>query len=337
MTSVPPITVLLPLYQHGDTVGDALVSMQAQTLTEISIHVLDDGSTDDGPDIVAAAAALDPRVRLFRYPHRGIVATLQDGLSTVRSPFAARMDADDISAPERLEHQLAALVASPTTAAMDCQVHIAESGITGAGMRQYVEWANRLLSWEALRGALFEESPMIHPASLMRTEAVREVGGYLEGEGPEDYSLWLRLVGAGWRLGKVPQYLFTWSDPPGRLTRVDPRCSLRALMGLKVKMLPDLVPGVRDGVQVWGAGPTGRRLMQRLRQAGIPVVRIFDIDPRLLGRELHGAPVTSLYEFPSHSSPICLIALGQRKAKALAKDFLVQQGMVSWEHYLFFS
>lgn len=337
MIPVPLVTVLLPLYQHGPTIGAALASMQAQTMAELAIHVLDDGSTDHGPEVVSAAAGDDPRIRLFRFPHRGIVATLREGMASVESPFMARMDADDLSSPLRLVRQLDALAAAPELAAVDCQVRLAGSEVTGAGMQQYVDWANGLLDWVALRDALFEESPLVHPATLVRTEAVRGVGGYLEGEGPEDYSLWLRLVGAGWQLGKVPEFLFTWADPPGRLTRTDPRCSLKAIMGLKVRMLPELVPAVRNGVQVWGGGPTGRRLMRRLQGAGIPIHRIFDIDPKLIGRELHGAPVLSLYDLPQHRRPVCLIALGQRRAKRLAREFLSQHDLQSWEHFLFVS
>jgi glycosyltransferase involved in cell wall biosynthesis len=337
LTSTPLVTVLLPLYQHGYSVGAALASIQAQSVGDMAIFVLDDGSSDEGPARVAAAATLDERIRLFRFPHRGIVATLSEGLAAVQSPFVARMDADDLAAPLRLERQLEMLNLAPEMAAVDCQVEIAHSEVTGAGMRQYVKWVNSLTEWTVLRDALFEESPLVHPAALMRTDAVRAVGGYVEGDGPEDYSLWLRLVGGGWRLGKVAERLFTWADPPDRLTRNDPRCSLNAIMDLKVRMLPELLPEVRDGVQVWGAGPTGRRLMKRLRSAGIEVMRIYDIDPNLIGKELHGAPIFSLYDFPAHSSPICLVALGQRKAKALVADFLRQNQLVAWQHFLFFS
>ena len=334
---VPPVTVLLPLYQHGDTIGAALASMLAQTYTDLAIHVLDDGSTDQGPQVVADVAAGDPRVRLFRFDHRGIVVTLESGLAAVRSPFVARMDADDYSAPRRLEMQMAAMAADPQLAAVDCQVELGGCQITGGGMRQYVDWVNGLLSWGSLRDALFEEAPLVHPATVLRTEALREVGGYQESAGPEDYSLWLRLVGAGWRLGKVPETLFTWADSPGRLTRVDPRCTREAQLALKVRMLPELVPGVRAGVQVWGAGPTGRRLMRQLAAAGIPIVRIYDFAKRLLGRELFGAPVVSLYDLPAHPSPICLVALGRRPAKERVREFMGHHQLKCWEHFLFVS
>ena len=337
MTAAPSVTVLLPLFEHGDTIGDALASIQKQTFADLAIHVLDDGSTDCGPEVVLAAAARDPRVRLTRYEHRGIVATLEAGLATVQSAFVARMDADDHSAPHRLERQLAVMAADPGLAAVDCQVELGPCEITGGGMRQYVEWVNGLLEWESLRDALFEEAPLVHPATLMRTAAVRGVGGYQVGPGPEDYSLWLRLVGDGWRLGKVPEFLFTWRDGPGRLTRTDPRCSRDAIMELKVRMIPELLPTVRSGVQIWGAGPTGRRLMRRLVAAGIPIVRVYDLAPRLIGRELFGAPVVSLHEFPRNPTPICLVALGRRAGKAQTRDFMRQHQLNSWEHFLFVS
>ncbi len=337
MADVPLITVLMPLYEHGDSVGSALQSMLKQTVGRLQVVVVDDGSTDGGPEIVAGVAEQDARVTLIRRSHQGIVAALQAGLDRIVTPYVARMDADDWSAPERLARQLELLTSEPSLAAVDCQVALAAGPTTGYGMKRYVSWVNGHGDWNAMRNHLLEESPLVHPASLMRTEALRAVGGYVDGPWPEDYALWLRLVAAGYRLGKVQETLFTWSDPPQRLTRTDGRCTAEAHLALKVAILPRLLPEVRAGVQIWGAGPTGRAWHHRLLEAGIPVLRIFDVKAGLIGTERHGAVVHSVDDLPRHPRPICLIALGQPKAKALTLQFLTEHGLKPWEHYLFVS
>jgi glycosyltransferase involved in cell wall biosynthesis len=335
MAERPELSVLMPLYQNGGTVVRAAESILGQTCRSLELVVVDDGSTDDGPGRVGELAARDSRVRLVRRPHEGIVAALNHGLEACRAPWIARMDADDWSHPERLEAELALLRSDPRLAAVDCRVDLEASAVTGRGMHDYIGWLNGLSGWEGIRNGLFEEAPLVHPATLLRRTAVEAVGGYVQAEEPEDYSLWLRLVEAGWRLGKVERTLFRWADLPGRLTRTDPRCAPRALATLKARMLIRVRPDLRKGVQVWGAGPTGRRFMGHLRRAGVPIARIFDIDPRLIGRDLHGAPIHHHEELPRFRDLPCLVALGQRKAKALATGWLRDYGFTAWSDYLF--
>ncbi len=337
MVDDPLVTVLMPLYEHGDTVARAVRSMLGQSLENLRVLVVDDGSTDDGARQVAQLAARDSRLALLRRSHEGIVATLQAGLERVKTPFVARMDADDWSAPDRLALQLELLASDPGLAAVDCQVELAPGATTGYGMKHYVSWVNSQCDWPTIHAHLLEESPLIHPATLLRLEAVRAVGGYVDGPWPEDYSLWLRLVAAGYRLGKVPRPLFTWSDSPGRLTRTDRRCTQESHARLKVAMLPELMPTVRSGVQIWGAGPSGRRLQRSLQEAGIPVLRIYDVRAGLIGSQRDGVPIHSVYDYPRFTAPICLVALGQPRAKALTMQFLRDHGLQPWEHFLFVS
>jgi len=327
----------MPVYNLRTLVAQALESITTQSVTDLEVIVVDDGSTDGGGEVLARAAAGDPRVRVLTRPHQGIVAAMNAGLAASSAPFVARMDGDDISHPRRLERQLALLAESPSVGAMDCRVELAAGPTTGRGMREYVDWLNSLTTWDDLRRALFVESPLAHPAVTMRREALEAAGGYRESEGPEDYSLWLRMVEAGYLLAKLPEVLFVWRDLPQRLTRTSPRYSEQQMAALKAHHLPRLVPRVRQGIQVWGAGRTGRRFMKHARQEGLDIVRIFDIDPRKLGRNLHGASILPLEMLVEHRELLTLVALGTRRAKGVVARWMAEHGFAEEEDFIYVS
>jgi hypothetical protein len=333
----PVVSVVLPLFNHGEHVCAAVASMLAQTVRESEVIVIDDGSTDGGLARLRSAFGGEERLRLATIPHSGIVPAINRGIAMARGLFIARMDADDLATPDRLQVQLEVMASNSRIGAIDCLVEIGAGPATGMGMREHVDWLNSLASWERIRAELFVESPLVHPAVVMRRAALAQAGGYLDVEGPEDYSLWLRMVRAGWQLGKAPKTCLVWRDLPGRLTRQSERYSPGRILDLKLEHLPSIHPCVREGVQVWGAGPTGRRLVRGLARSGIPLVRLFDIDPAKWGRTVSGAPVRPLDELPQHLSRMTLIALGTRKAKAQVKEWCRAKGLVEGEQVLFVS
>lgn len=320
---MPRVSVIMPMYNHGHCCARAVRSILEQTLDDLELVVVDDGSTDNSAGVAESAGRGDCRLVVLSAEHRGIVGALNHGLAHTSGALIARMDADDVSRPGRLAAQVEMLEADDTLAAVDCRVELAESPATGEGMRRHIQWVNSLSDWQAIRRALFVESPLVHPAVLMRREAFAQAGGYLNRPGPEDYSLWLRMVEAGWKLGKVRGRLFTWSDPPERLTRTHSDYSAQAMFALKAAMLPRIYPRCREGAQVWGAGQAGRRLHTALDREGISVIRYFDIDPRKVGRRLRGVPVLGLDALVQHRGHLTLVAIGVREARKLVRRWAV--------------
>ncbi len=103
---MPAVSVLLPVRDAATTLAACLDSLAAQTLADHEVVAVDDGSTDGSGERLAARAAKDPRVRVFRTPPRGLVPALSLALAEARAPLVARMDADDVAHPPRLEAQV---------------------------------------------------------------------------------------------------------------------------------------------------------------------------------------------------------------------------------------
>lgn len=107
LTPVSPLVdILMPVHNSALFVAEAIESVRAQTETSWRLLILDDGSTDDTVAIANEFAARDPRIEIFRYPKRGLVLTLNDGLALCKAPYIARQDGDDISFPNRFEIEL---------------------------------------------------------------------------------------------------------------------------------------------------------------------------------------------------------------------------------------
>lgn len=103
------VSVIVPLYNAARFIAEALASIRSQTVPAAEVIVVDDGSTDEGPGIVAAAAG----VRLVRKPHSGIGDTVSAGVAIAGGDLIAFLDADDRWLPEKTALQIAALDRDP--------------------------------------------------------------------------------------------------------------------------------------------------------------------------------------------------------------------------------
>ena len=203
-TEIPKVSVVMPVFNNGEWLAEAISSVRAQSLREFELIVIDDGSTDQTELIIAKTARDDARIRTARYDHRGIAAALNAGIALARSPVIARMDGDDIADPDRLRKQLAFLEAHPSVAAVGSWAHVVdERGRRTGELRPETESS-------VLRSLLPKTNPFVHSSMMLSTEVVRGVGGYRAGlEGAEDYDLWLRISEQA-QLANLPEFLLSY-------------------------------------------------------------------------------------------------------------------------------
>jgi glycosyltransferase involved in cell wall biosynthesis len=160
---------------------EAVESVLEQTLSDLELIVIDDGSTDDTPGLLVELVRRDARVRVVTQAPGGLTAALNAGCALVSAPYIARLDADDVALPDRLERQVAYLDAHP------------EVALLGGGI-VLVDEAGREIDREPGRAApdLTQRNELVHATVVMRTEVFRALGGYRLDQS-EDYDLWLRL------------------------------------------------------------------------------------------------------------------------------------------------
>ena len=209
------VSLVIPTFNHARLLGEAIDSALAQTLGGVDVIVVDDGSTDDTPTVLARYAG---RIRVLPQSNQGLAAARNAGLATARGTYVAFLDADDVLAPAKLAEQVAVLERAPTVGWTYCDVLI-ETVATGARVTASERFGYRS---RALDGWLFPE--LIHGnfipaiAPLVRRTALDVVGGFDERlTALEDWDLWLRLALSA-EARYSPAVLATYRVRPGGMS-----------------------------------------------------------------------------------------------------------------------
>ncbi len=341
----PRVSVLMPVHNAAGTLPETLQSIAAQSLADFEVVAVDDGSDDDSAEILAAWSRADGRIRPIRLDRVGLVKALNYGLSQCRGVWIARMDADDRMHADRLRRQADLLTSRSDISVAGSLVEIFADGALGEGMgalgegmKVYEAWLNALVEPRDIAREIFIESPIAHPSAMVRRDELLALGGYRDAGWPEDYDLWLRYHAAGRRFAKVPEVLLYWRDHADRLTRTDARYSVENFLRVKAHFLVNGPLKDRDGLIVWGAGQTGRRLTRHIVREGRPVDAFVDISPRKIGGYLREAPVIGPAELSSawtrYRQPMLVAAVSSRGARKLIRQALAEMGLVEVEDFL---
>ncbi len=187
------ISVLMPVYNAEKYIAAAVNSILNQTFTNFEFIIINDGSTDNTSFILDEYARQDARIRLVSRENKGLVATLNEGIAIAKAPLIARMDADDIALPNRLEVQKEFMDNHPGAVCVGSKAHV----IDNHG-RYLIDTKPKLSHEDIVLSALQGVSPITHPTALIRAEAMAKVGGYkFENYPAEDLALWIDLSECG--------------------------------------------------------------------------------------------------------------------------------------------
>ena len=333
----PEASILLPVHNAEATLSAALKSLLRQTFSNFEIIAVDDGSTDGSLKVLESLAARDARVRVIHLAERGgIVNALNAGLSEACAELIARMDADDISHPRRLELQLGYMRQDENCALLGSAVRLFPRPRLMGGMLHYEKWVNSVATPGEIARDLFIESPFPHPSVMFRRDAVLSLGGYRDMGWPEDYDLWLRMARAGMGMAKLPETLLFWREGENRLSRAHGMYSPENFRRLKAAFLRDWrLAGARK-LQLWGAGRDGKTWAKLLMQTGFEVVQFIDIDKKKVGgRACGGIPVVWPADIIPGMPVLC--AVGIKGAREQIRDYLTAEGFKEPEEFFFLS
>lgn len=209
----PFVSVILSVYNAEKYLKLAIDSLLKQTLKNIEIIVIDDGSNDGSGNILNAYLQ-DNRFRLVRQTNHGLVYSLNKGVTMARSEYVARMDADDISLPSRLEIEYEHMVRKENIGLV-------------SGYFAYIDEATSLPTGTIitaptksidLRRSLYISNPFAHGCTMFRKAAFKDAGGYRNDYGPtEDYDLWRRIPDK-WELEQIPEVLYFYRLNPSGIS-----------------------------------------------------------------------------------------------------------------------
>lgn len=200
----PRVTVLMAVHNGEQYLETAVNSILRQTLRDFDFLIVDDASTDATPQMLANFAAKDARIQILtNETNLGLTASLNRGIAQIETPYIARMDADDISVPERLERQVAYMEKHSEVAAVGCYSSIFTES-------EDIECAILRLpssSYDIRKKTFLFGSQISHPASLIRVSAIKYINNYrIQFKYAQDYDLWLRIL-EKYELSNIPSML----------------------------------------------------------------------------------------------------------------------------------
>ncbi|MDH5561869.1 MAG: glycosyltransferase [Deltaproteobacteria bacterium] len=199
------VTVLLPVYNAVDTIKETVESVLCQTFEDYEFIIINDGSNDGTADLLNEFN--DRRITIINKGNEGLVKTLNLGISAAKGKYIARVDADDICLPERLQEQVEFLERNPDVSVLGTVVKV----LYPDGKTQI---RKRPLSPEQVRKNILKICPVAHPTVMMRTETVKGVGCYdikfdasLGFSVGEDYHLWVKILRTGAKIANLDKPL----------------------------------------------------------------------------------------------------------------------------------
>jgi glycosyltransferase involved in cell wall biosynthesis len=208
---MPRVTLIIPCWDDGHFLDEAVSSALEQSFTDLEILIVDDGSTDP-----ATVRLLDgyqrPRTRVLRAPHRGVVAARNLAITEAAGEYLSFLDADDKLHPSLLARATAALDADP-------RLGFASFWVKLFGDEDW-EWRPERCDLPTL---LHDCS--VATAAVVRRQAVRDVGGFDPSMelGHEDWDLWISILERGWSGVILPEVLFHYRRRPGSRSTVADR------------------------------------------------------------------------------------------------------------------
>lgn len=243
----PVVSVVLPVYNCPEYIGQAIESVLSQTLSDFELIVIDDGSKDQTPQVLSRY--MDPRIRLITQENRGLASTLNRGIELARGRYIARQDQDDLCFPERLAKQVAFMDAHP-----DC-------GLLGTWAEVWVENTRTDRTHEhpsdnaTLKYELLLNNPFVHSSVMIRKSALDRAGNYStdpDRQPPEDYELWSRLA-RQYEVANLPEVLHIYREIPGSMSRMGPSPFMNHLVTIcaeNIALAADLQPTDPQAVNI---------------------------------------------------------------------------------------
>jgi glycosyltransferase involved in cell wall biosynthesis len=204
--SVPRVSVVMAVHNDAAHLPVAVASILRQSLRELELIVINDGSTDGSGDLLDDIARVDPRLRVLHQENAGLTASLVRGCALARSAVIARQDSDDFSHPQRLEEQLRLLEGDARIGFVSCF-----TTYVGPDDEPLIEVERDPDPERATHSLLFErQGPPAHGSVMFRKDLYEKVGGYrIPFRFAQDSDLWLRMAEHA-LIGYVPEFRYRY-------------------------------------------------------------------------------------------------------------------------------
>ena len=230
MNNLPKISLIMSVYNGEDYLAEAIDSVLNQTFGDFELIVINDCSTDSTSEILDKYSKLDSRVKVHTNEENlRLPSSLNKAISYAQGKYIARMDADDICLPERLERQYKFMEENPHIALSSCRFMTLKNGVItsgGCGGRS---------DNNSVKALLLVTNPILHPGIIAKADVIRSLGYDKNFTCTEDMELWTRFVMAGHNVEIMPEYLMLYRLHDKQITETTLEKQRREIVAVQKK------------------------------------------------------------------------------------------------------
>ena len=205
MSTTPAISLIMSVYNGEDYLAEAIESVINQSFTNWELIIINDCSTDSTPEILNKYALTDNRIKVHTNEvNLRLPSSLNKALTLAEGKYIARMDADDICLPDRLEKQYDFMEKNPDVALSSCKYLTLKNGVYSSG------GCGGKCDTESVKSLLLVTNPILHPGIIAKAEVIKELKYDKNFTCTEDMELWTRFVMYGYKVEILPEYLMIY-------------------------------------------------------------------------------------------------------------------------------
>ena len=301
----PKLTVIIPFRDTVKTLSRSVSSILNQTLSDIELILINDGSTDGTRELVSEIK--DNRIKIIDLPSSGSVAALNEGIYSSKANYIALLDPYDLARNDRLQIQYNFLENNESIEVVSSKVKYVQES-PERNMKAYIEWSNSIITNQDIYLKRFINSTILHSTIMFRKKLINTYGDFRYGKFPEDYELFLRWMANGVTFEKLSDELTEWHDDLQRLSSRHSKYTSNAAAKLKTKYFAIWFKGYfrnPPDILVWGIDTLNQKKISLFEEEKMEISGF--IDDSHLQAWFENKPVFKVEEIPKGVFIICFV------------------------------
>ena len=239
--TTPKISLIMSVYNGQDYLEEAIQSVLDQTFCDFELIIINDCSNDSTAEILADFASKDERVKVHTNEvNLRLPSSLNKAMSLARGKYIARMDADDICLPERLQKQYDFMESHPDVSLSSCRFMTLKNGVISSG------GCGGKSDNESIKALLLVTNPILHPGIIAKADTIRNLQYDKNFTCTEDMELWTRFVMTDCKIEIIPEYLMLYRLHDKQITETTLEKQHREVVAIQKKYLANLLSPMNE-------------------------------------------------------------------------------------------
>ena len=328
----PLVSIIMAVKDTAPYLHDCINSIINQTYQNWELIAVNDHSTDETPEILAAFAKQDARVRVFDSDGYKLIPTLQCGYREVRGTLLNRMDSDD----KMPDYKIQLLVDEWHKYGKGHVIAGGTEHFVDEGFLRYERWLNEVAKTSTHYQQIYKECVIPSHCWMIHKDDFDAVGAFDPVIYPEDYDLCFRMYKHGLKVIGIDAILHHWRDRSNRISRTWDEYKDNRYFDMKMRFFYEIDRDNTRPLVLWGAGRNGKD-MAKILQSYNDTFHWVSNNEKQIGKDIYDVPMQSFTDVPSIENAQIMIVVSSPDGKKEIQALLDAWGKEAVKDYWFFA